>query len=90
MSADTLSLDTLTGTVAASAEHSVLWLRHVRRARLAVLIAVGAPPHVVHRQRLGHREKRPDYRGHPGFMIAVADTELASQIESSNSSPAGG
>ena len=29
MSADTLSLDTLTGTVAASAEHSALWLRHV-------------------------------------------------------------
>jgi hypothetical protein len=49
MSADTLSLDTLTGTVAASAEHSALWLRHVTRARLAVLIAVGAPPRVLHR-----------------------------------------
>lgn len=52
MSADTLSLDTLTGTVAASAERSALWLRHVTRARLAVLIAVSAPPHGLHRQRL--------------------------------------
>jgi len=81
MSADMLSLDTLTGTVAASAEHSALWLRHVTRARLAVLTAVGAPPHVLHCQRLGHRGKRPDYRGHPGVMIAVTDAELASQIE---------
>ena len=72
MSADTLILDALTDTVAASAEHSARWLRHVTRARLAVLIAVGAPPRVLHRQRLGHRGKRPDYRGHPGVMIAVA------------------
>ena len=49
MSADTLILDTLTDTVAASAEHSALWLRHVTRARLAVLIAMGAPPRVLHR-----------------------------------------
>ena len=89
MSADTLSMDALTDTVAASAEHSALWLRHVTRARLAVLIAVGAPAHVLPRQRLGHRGKRPDYRGHPGVMIAVTDAELASQIESSNSGPAG-
>jgi len=81
MSADTLSLYTLTGTVAASAEHSALSLRHVTRARLAELIAVGAPPHVLHCRRLGHRGKRPDYRGHPGVMIAVTDAELASQIE---------
>ena len=81
MSADTLILDALTDTVAASAEHSALWLRHVTLARLAVLIAVGAPPHVLHRQRLGHRGKRPGYRGHPGVMIAVADAGLASQIE---------
>jgi hypothetical protein len=115
MSADTLILDTLTDTVAASAEHSTLRLRRVTRDMLAVLIAVGAPPHVLHSLRLGHRGKRPDYRGHPGVMIAVAsvagaprvtaagrhvrkapglaiavaDAELASQIESSNSSPAG-
>jgi len=81
MSADTLSLDTLTDTVAAPAEHSALWLRHVTRARLAVLTAAGAPPHVLHCQRLGHRGKRPDYRGHSGVMIAVTDAELASQIE---------
>ena len=81
MSADTLSLDTLTDTVAAPAEHSALWLRHVTRARLAVMTAVGAPPHVLRCQRLGHRGKRPDYRGHPGVMIAVPDAELASQIE---------
>jgi hypothetical protein len=81
MSADTLSLYTLTGTVAASAEHSALWLRHVTHARLAVMTAVGAPAHVLHCQRLGHRGKRPDYRGHPGVMIAVTDAELASQIE---------
>jgi hypothetical protein len=83
MSADTLSLDTLTDTltdtVAASAD--ALWLRHVTRARLAVLIAVGAPPNLLHCQRIGHRGKRPDYRGHPGVMIAVTDAELASQIE---------
>jgi hypothetical protein len=30
---------------------------------------------------LGHRGKRPDYRGHSGVMIAVTDAELASQIE---------
>jgi hypothetical protein len=81
MSADTLSLDTLTDTVAASAEHSALWLRHGTRATLAVLIAVGAPPNLLHCQRIGHRGKRPDYRGHPGVMIAVTDAELASQIE---------
>jgi hypothetical protein len=62
-------------------EHSALWLRHVTRARLAVMTAVGAPPHVLRCQRLGHRGKRPDYRGHPGVMIAVTDAELASQIE---------
>ena len=75
------SLDTLTDTVTASAGHSARWLRHVTRARLALLIAVGAPPHLLHCQRLGHREKRTDYRGHPGVMIAVTDAELASQIE---------
>ena len=72
MSADTLVLDTLTDTVAASVEHSALWPRHFTLARLAVLIPVGGPPHVLHRQRLGHRGKRPDYQGHPGVMIAVA------------------
>ena len=81
MSADTLFLDTLTGTVAAPAERSALWLRHVTRARLAVMTAVGAPPHVLHCQRLGPRGKRPYYRGHPGVMIAMTDAELASQIE---------
>jgi len=45
------------------------------------MTAVGAPPHVLRCQRLGHRGKRPDYRGHPGVMIAVTDAELASQIE---------
>ena len=51
MSADTLSLDTLTDTATASAEHSALRLRHVTRAGLAELTAVGAPPHVLHCQR---------------------------------------
>jgi len=45
------------------------------------MTAVGAPPHVLRCQRLGHRGKRPDYRGHSGVMIAVTDAELASQIE---------
>jgi hypothetical protein len=64
MSADTLSLDMLTGTVTASADYRALWLRHIARAKLAVLVAVGAPSHVLHRQRLGHRGKRPgDRRG---------------------------
>ena len=77
---DMLILDALTDTVAASAEHSALWLRHVTRGRLAVLIAVGTPPHVLHRQRLGHRGKRPDYRGHPGVMIAVASVVGAPRV----------
>jgi hypothetical protein len=58
MSADTLSLDTLTDTltdtVAASAD--ALWLRHVTRARLAVLTAVGAPSHVLHCQPRSSRK----------------------------------
>lgn len=80
MSADTLSLDTLTDMVAASAEYRALWLRHITRARLAGLIVLGAPPHVLHRQRLGHRGKRPDYRGHPRVMIAVASVVGAPRV----------
>jgi hypothetical protein len=57
MSADILPLDALTGTVAASAEHRALRLRHVTRARPAGLTAVGAPPYVLHCQPLGHRKQ---------------------------------